>query len=161
MNKEFLFNNNSAELKFKELIKNSLSLDINPATTNENIKDHIDYKITLNFDVKGLKRINRSGEHDENYHWLEIKNVHGKNGWCWGKADFFAFETIDYFIIVEKENLQNLIKDKVVKEYTTNKPPELYKLYTFRQIHQNFYKQHTNSPVLLPTFQNHFATFFL
>ena len=76
------------------------------STEQEDITEHWDISTNIKFDVKGLKKAKRSdGEPNENIHWLEIKNVNGDLGWVYGEADYFVFETIDYWVIVDKNNM--------------------------------------------------------
>jgi hypothetical protein len=56
--------------------------------------------------------------------------VRGETGWLYGQADFFAFETIDYWIVVARDDLQEFIKNTVVKEQVYT--PTLYKMYRRR-----------------------------
>ena len=110
---------------------------ITKATFEQDINEHWDLKLTshddseisIKFDVKAVKKINRNdSQTNENIHWIELFNVLGKMGWLYGDADYFAFETDDYFIVVEKMRLQSLIADKCAEKIKTEKP-ELYKLY--------------------------------
>jgi hypothetical protein len=99
------------------------------ATKHENINEHWDIKIETKVDIKGIKRVSRVGDLNENIHWVEIRGVSG-DGWLYGgKSDYFAFETFDYWIIVEPEKLKNLIKKKVEKIYVDKPENALYKLY--------------------------------
>ena len=104
------------------------------STRNQDMKEHWDVKLvtklkTLLFDVKAMKKINREdNEPNENIHYIELKNVQGKPGWLYGKADCFAFEMKDQYIVVDKEPLQEFITNKC-KDKITCIRPELYKLY--------------------------------
>jgi len=119
----FLKKGKQTEKKFAEMFE-----DYKFSTKQEDIKEHWDIEIKSKVDVKGMKKIRRSDEFpNQNYHWIEIKNVNGEHGWSYGKADFFAFEIEKYWIVVSKEDLQELIKDMVVKEMVES--PSLYKLY--------------------------------
>jgi len=91
---------------------------------------HWDLEVKYKIDVKGLKKTSRKDlEVNENIHWVEIKNVNGNLGWAYSETtDFFAFETIDYWVIISPKNLQELIKTKVKKERVES--PSLYKLYS-------------------------------
>lgn len=122
---KFLIEGKKLEDKFSEYFKN-----VEPASSEQDMKEHWDIKVFANIDVKGIKRIDRNSDFDENFHWVEIKNVLGHNGWVYAEnVDYFAFETFDYFILVEKEKLQELIKEKVKKEYVKTPREALYKLY--------------------------------
>jgi hypothetical protein len=117
------------EGKEKEITFSSIFKNYEFSTEKQDMIEHWDVKVgNIKIDVKGLKKINRyDNQKNENIHWIEIKNVNGDLGWAYGEADYFAFETIDYWIIVKKDNLQELIKKVAIKEWV--KRPELYKLY--------------------------------
>ncbi len=101
------------------------------STDHEDKYHHFDLKINeRGIDVKGLKKISRSDKAPtEHFHWVEIKNVSGKNGWAYSSCGYIIFETNDYWVIVETLELQDLVKNKVVKEYVDNTSEALYKLY--------------------------------
>lgn len=110
---------------------------ITKATFAQDVNEHWDLKLTshedpevnVKFDVKAVKKVNRNdSQTNENIHWIELLNVEGKRGWLYGDADYFAFETDDYWIIVEKMRLQSFIADKCAEKIKTERP-ELYKLY--------------------------------
>tara|TARA_R100001509_G_scaffold22395_2_gene11755 strand:+ start:1701 stop:2183 length:483 start_codon:yes stop_codon:yes gene_type:complete len=101
------------------------------ATREQDIFEHWDFSIHLKIDVKGMKKTNRYDEStNENIHWLEIKNVNGEEGWLYGEADYFAFETELYWIIVEKVVLQEWVAKNIQKEWVDT--PTKYKLYRRR-----------------------------
>lgn len=116
------------EDKFTEFLKkfgNTTS-----ATEHEDINEHWDVKLEITFDVKAIKKTNRIDEEtNENIHWVELRNVNGDKGWLYGNADYFAFETDEYWILVEKEVLQEFISEKC-KEKIKTEVPSLYKFYT-------------------------------
>ena len=115
------------EEKFGETIKQFG--ETSQSTKEQDIHEHWDIKLDVKFDVKAIKKTNRyDTEPNENIHWVELKNVRGDKGWLYGDAHYFAFETEDYWIIVEKQSLQDLIADKCKDKIRTLKP-ELYKLY--------------------------------
>lgn len=115
----FLRGGRLVERAFAQLLENPKF-----SSEEEDQIEHWDVK----FDVKGLKKIKRSSSNvNEHLHWLEIKGITGHDGWCYGEADFFAFELTKYWIIVAKQDLQDFIKENVVKEFTPQ--PILYKLY--------------------------------
>lgn len=116
------------EEKFAEFIKKYG--ETSSSTRTEDINEHWDVKLDIKFDVKALKKVRRSDEHpDENIHWVELRNVNGDKGWLYGDADYFVFETDDYWLVVEKENLQKFISEKC-KEKIKTEEPALYKFYT-------------------------------
>lgn len=98
------------------------------STKQQDINEHWDLEIPIKVDIKGMKKVKRSdSEPNQNYHWVEVKNVHGNLGWLYGLADFFAFELEDFWVIVSKENLQKMIAEKVTKTYYDE--PTIYGLY--------------------------------
>lgn len=111
------------EANFKNLFKNT-----SWATKDQDVFDHWDFQVNFKVDVKGLKKLKRSDENtNENIHWIELINVLGNKGWLYGEADFFAFETNKYWVVVEKYKLQDWIAKNVSKELM--QAPTLYKLY--------------------------------
>lgn len=116
--------------KKKEIEFSNLFDGVSFSNTSEDMNEHWDLKIELKIDVKSMKKINRFDDSpNENYHYVEIKNVNGKLGWLYGDADYFSFETIDYWILVSKTKLQEFIKNRVDKVYVDKASNSLYKLY--------------------------------
>ncbi len=117
------------EGKEKEVMFANLFSSYSLSDKNTDIIEHYDITIgNIKIDVKGLKKVNRwDNDVNENIHWVEIKGITGHLGWLYGKADYFAFETFDYWILVSKIKLQELIKTRTIKEWVKEK--ELYKLY--------------------------------
>lgn len=108
---------------------------VDKATPSQDMREHWDIKVVseVKIDVKGLKKSQRSDqEPNENIHWIEIKNVQGKTGWAYApEVDVFAFETIDYWVIVKKERLHELVSDKCGDKLKAESARDaLYKLYT-------------------------------
>ena len=102
------------------------------ATVEEDMREHWDCEIIIDnrkmkVDVKGLKRENKNDSTlNEKTHWVELKNVNGRDGWLYGKADSFAFEMYNYWLVVDRIELIKLINEKIVREY---KKGEFYHLY--------------------------------
>ena len=122
-NKEFIIGKIS-ENEFAKLFTN-----VTPSTKEHDMYEHWDLKVTTKIDVKSIKKENRYDiVYNENFHWVELKNVHGKLSWLYGEADFFSFETNDYWILVDKFKLQEFIKTKMIdKKLGKSKDP--YELY--------------------------------
>lgn len=101
------------------------------ATDHENIFLHFDMVIDdVKIDVKGLKKTNRGDStFNPEIHWVEFQNVHGNVGWVKGEADKIAFETLNGYLIVNRLDLYEFCKRKIVDRKVYNKK-ELYKLYT-------------------------------
>ena len=124
----FLKEGKKKETEFAKLLEGAKS-----SSRNQDINEHWDIKLEreIKIDVKGMKRNRRNGDFDENIHWVELKNVQGKNGWLYGQATHFAFETSSYWVIVEKMSLQRLVSELCKsKERTDNVSDALYKLYS-------------------------------
>jgi len=124
--KSFVKTGKEAERAFVNIINNE---NVEWSSEEEDMKKHFDFTIPLRFDVKGLKKIRRSdSEVNEHFHYLEIKNVNGDTGWLYAEdVHFFVFELKGYWIVAQKEDLQNFVKTNIEKIYTQK--PELYKLY--------------------------------
>ena len=131
------------EKRFKNIIE-SFGLLVRSASFKENVHQHIDFFITGNknsesldrfhfsVDVKARKRKSRSSdEYDEEYTWIEFKNVKGKKGWVYGDADKIAFEIEDGFLMVDREELVKWCEKKVdFKKSVSNPYSAIYKVYT-------------------------------
>lgn len=117
------------EGKSKELLFANLFSSYTLSDKNTDVIKHYDVTIgNIRIDVKGLKKVNRwDNDVNENIHWIEIKGITGHLGWLYGEADYFAFETFDYWVLVSKERLQEFVKTRTIKEWVKEK--ELYKLY--------------------------------
>ena len=118
-NEEFIIGK-LKETEFAKLFKNVL-----PSNKSEDMYEHWDLKIDVKIDVKSLKKQSREDIlYNENFHWIELMNVRGEKSWLYGDADFFAFETEDYWVIIAKTDLQNFIETKCAgKEIGTTKNP--------------------------------------
>lgn len=121
----FLLDGKIKEKEFSSLFKN-----VKFSTKSEDVTEHWDVEIGFKIDVKSLKKISR-GDYDtnENYHFIEIKNVNGKDGWLYGKADFFAFELNEYWVLVDKTILQKFIEENTSKTYVKSPDEALNCLY--------------------------------
>jgi len=129
------------EKRFKTIIE-SFDLTARESSFKENVHDHIDFFIKgktetligFNFsvDVKARKRKSRdSDEYDDEYTWIEFKNVQGKRGWLYGKADKIAFEVDEGFLMVDREELVRWCDKKVdFKKSVRSAYAAIYKVYT-------------------------------
>ena len=115
--------------KLKEAEFTKLFSSSTPSSKEEDMYEHWDIKIDTKIDIKSLKKENRSDPtYNENFHYVEIKNVNNDLGWLYGTADYSAFELENYWLIVDKIKLQNFIKEKCTgKEIGSKK--DLYALY--------------------------------
>ena len=119
------------------LLAVELGWKISASTGDENIDDHWDYLIekddtNYKVEVKGKKRINRNDEGEQSdFTWVELRNVRGKAGWLFGKADLIAFEKGTSFLFIKRLDLLALVNKKVnlVAKVKTARDA-LYKIYT-------------------------------
>jgi len=108
----------------------------NPKWANDyqDMHEHWDVEGTLDgkllkFDVKGMKKVNRwDNKKQDDIAWVEGTNVRGKPGWVKGKADYIVFERLDYWLLVWREDLLNLVNLKL-KENNFQKGKGVYEVY--------------------------------
>jgi hypothetical protein len=74
----------------------------------------------LKFDVKALKKVNRS---DVNYSdaltWIEGTNVRGNPGWIKGHADYIVFERTNAWVVVKRDELYHWTLNKIRRNKNT------------------------------------------
>jgi hypothetical protein len=114
-----------------------LGWKISASTKDENIEEHWDYLIEkenqqFKVEVKAEKRIQRSDSGLQNkFTWVELRNVRGKVGWLFGKADLIAFEKEKAFFFVKRLELLALVNQKVnLVAKVKSAKDALYKIYT-------------------------------
>ena len=113
-----------AEQRFKNLAETK-GFEVREATRSEQF-DHIDFHLTSNIptksggklkarvDVKGRKRLNRRNiDFEDEWVWIELKNVMGNDGWLYGASDFIAFEAEDSFIVALRKELLGFCENKI------------------------------------------------
>lgn len=124
----FLQKGKAVERSFCEALQKR-GYEVTVSSVKEDMEEHWDVMFDgKKVDVKGLKKVTRRDEEvNENFHWLELVNVRGDWGSVYGKADLFAFESEEYWILVEKSKLHELIKKKCVKQMVAF--PTLYRMY--------------------------------
>ena len=94
---------------------------------------HIDYFTNFGtIDVKAKKRIARGdGKTQDDFVWLEFKNVGGGTGWLCGKTDIIAFEREKDFILVKRKDLLKMAYAKCDLNKNVNSSKDaLYKGYS-------------------------------
>ena len=109
---------------------------VEDATREEDMLLHVDIWATtaagkrFGIDVKGIKFSN------EDRIIVELKNPVGNIGWLFGKQSFVAFETEDYFILVQRDKLciltAKLLIDETFLVDSYDRMP-LYKKLNFKQ----------------------------
>ena len=86
------------------------------STRAENIFKHVDYflsgkskagkKVEIKVDVKARKKSSRKdNKYNDEWTWIEFKNVQGKPGWVHGDADFIVFERENDFVFANRKEL--------------------------------------------------------
>ena len=125
----------SAEDLFEMFLKKA-NKKYRPANLVEQY-NHIDFvvfcKEVLKVDVKGPKKINRSDKSkNDDFIWVEFKNVRGDNGWLYGKNDLIAFyrESDSSFYIVKTKDLAQLCESICDKKRVYYSNEALYHRYT-------------------------------
>lgn len=118
----------STEDTFERLI--SEEGEVRKATLEEQ-RNHIDFIVTdannkeIKYDVKARKKISRQdGLYQDEFIWVEMKNVRGDNGWLYGDADFIAFERENDFLIVDRISLVEVVKLKCNLKIDVSSPKE-------------------------------------
>ena len=96
------------EAMFAKLL-NKRTTDVRAADLKEQFS-HVDYVTDFGkIDVKARKRVARKDDDvQDDLVWLEFKNVQGKRGWVYGKADWIAFERLKDFVMVKRADLANM-----------------------------------------------------
>ena len=123
----------AVEAEFEALLK-LRDPEARRATQQEQF-DHIDFISSFGtFDVKALGRVSRSDSSTQDERrWLELNNVAGRVGWLLAeRLDYLAFERLDDFIIVRREDLKELAESLCQFEYVDSPIEALYNLYQRR-----------------------------
>lgn len=101
------------------------------ATKEEQFR-HIDFHTSFGtIDVKAKKKLNRrDAKGQDQYVWLEFRNIHGNTGWLCGETDIIAFERDNDFILVHRSRLFQMAKEKCdLNKRVTYSRDALYKGY--------------------------------
>lgn len=103
------------------------------STRYQDMREHWDFLVDGQYkiEVKARKKARRhdSSPNDE-WIYVEFRNVIGKEGWLYGKADYFAFERPDGFLIVPRTVLVECAEDLIDNEWADRPTP--YKSYRRR-----------------------------
>ena len=102
------------------------------ASKEEDMHEHWDVmdNMGLKYDVKGMKKYRRSDDKPtDRLHWIELRNVSGKNGWLYGNADIIAFETRKWWMLVEREDLVQFVEGILDGWEVTTLKPMPYEIY--------------------------------
>lgn len=121
----------AVESEFAKLM-DARSLDYEEADRDGQF-NHIDYYSSFGtIDVKAKKKLNRGDEKEQDeFVWLEFKNVQGKPGWLCGNTDIIAFERNNDFVLVKRKSLLNMTLKKCdISKRVSYSKDALYKGYT-------------------------------
>lgn len=102
------------------------------ATREQDIHEHWDVmdEMGVKYDVKGMKKYRRSDDKPtDRLHWIELRNVNGKNGWLYGDADVIAFETRKWWLLVDREDLVQFVEGILDGWEVTTLKPMPYEIY--------------------------------
>jgi hypothetical protein len=92
------------------------------SSKKEDIEDHWDVMDSdgYRYDVKGMKKRRRSdSDVNPDWHWIEIRNVNGDDGWLYGQADYIVFEHRKYWIVVNRKELIEELETIHIEERRT------------------------------------------
>ncbi len=127
---------NNAEESFARLALQR-GWKVSAAAKEQNIEEHWDFLIEKDdcahkVEVKSEKRIQRDDQNVQAaYVWVELRNVRGKVGWLFGKADWIAFEKGTAFVFVNRLDLLNVVNQKVdLVAKVRSAKDAVYKIYT-------------------------------
>ena len=67
-------------------------------------------------DVKSRKKTSRKDKNfNDDWIWLELKNVQGKDGWLLGASTHIAFERENEFVLVPRNELFTWVKKAIAE----------------------------------------------
>lgn len=108
-----------SERNFKSYLEKRTNYKVQYSTGQEDIHEHIDLHIEdpdgnvfgsgmekISVDIKSKKNNRISDDNVEiRSHVVEFQNIKGNKGWLLGDADFIVFETVYYWIVVNRMKL--------------------------------------------------------
>jgi len=134
---------NSAEIRFIKYLKDGFNIDAVKTSKNDDIIKHQDYKL-INFfpeitkksdffvDIKSLKKIQRNDlSYQDEYTWIELKNVNGDDGWVKSKyLDGIVIETFKHWVVLDRLTLENYVESVLDDDFVYNPNDAHYKKYS-------------------------------
>ena len=94
---------------------------------------HIDYHSSLGtMDVKARKRMSRKSKKlQDEFTWLEFRNVRGNIGWLCSGSDIIAFERKQDFVLIDRYPLLQFAEDRCdLTDFVEESSDAIYKAYT-------------------------------
>jgi len=87
-----------AEDQLKKIAE-SLKIKIEKSNRKDDMYQHFDYLIHFpegpkKVEVKARKKLSRKGEQQDEWIWIEFKNVSGNPGWIYGLSGFNCFRNV-------------------------------------------------------------------
>ena len=138
MYKNFLRSGQVIEQAFARLAE-ARGYRVRAASFQADCNEHWDVEISNSehskkVDVKGMKRLERSGSLQDQWHWIELHSVRPRDpGWLYGgKSDLIAFETKADFVLADRFELMDLV-ERLVPPSSARvgyAPSSKYKLYS-------------------------------
>jgi hypothetical protein len=118
----------NAENELKKIAA-SKRVTIEKSSRLDDMREHFDYffhykEASKKVEVKAMKKLSRAGEQQDEWIWVEFRNVQGKPGWLYGKADLVAFEFRKHFLFVEREELAKLCEQLIDTSVVVKKSHE-------------------------------------
>lgn len=127
----------SSEHMVMMLTYDNFNCGVMMATKEEDINQHVDFWCIVGdkkygIDVKQRARKHRyDDEYSNDSHWVELKNVQGKNGCIFGEALYIAFITKDEVLYCPRKDVVKLVRKHTEgKKATETHPEEYYQPYS-------------------------------
>lgn len=123
--------------KMFAMVAHSKGFEVKASTGMQDAGEHWDILMyddiaEYRVDVKAQKRSYRyASDFLSRWLWIELQNVHGQNGWLYGKADLLAFEQPQSFLLVRRRDIVDFVDKYVNLKEVVDKPWKAkYKVYT-------------------------------
>jgi len=113
---------NRTEKEIELFVQLTKKMGLNPRTSTDDYSDCVItvHETEFTVDVKGAKKYT-----DDQLFLVELRDVNGDPGWLFGKADLVAFQYKNAFIVVKRDELEELVKKvahvEVGKNFENNK----------------------------------------
>jgi len=125
-----------SRLVFETIVSTRLTKQYTKTDLQEDIVDHIDYHINLRgtdvtVDIKSAKKFfdNENLNLDDEWIWVELKNVNGFAGWLYGKAHYVVYVFANELWFLNRKKLVDFVNRRVEKTFVVDKRDSCYKLY--------------------------------